>query len=351
MLLLSIFYIDFKGVWIPRWSIKDRNVIFDHLDGEFNHIFLQIFALGEAYYPSKYTPSKLYSDQWLKEFLKEAHLRNIKVSAWINIFYSWGYAPKTLNPKHPINRNPNWYVHDKMGRSMLDYTVDELRRLGAEGYYLSPANTQVRLYITNIACEIIENYDFDGIHLDYVRYPNSEFIYDISVRSKFMRKYYIDPNDILTGDRLKTKLSLWGFDDIRQRWCDFIYDDLTFFIQELNGQLKSKKPGIELSVAVKPNYVTARSEYYQDWVTWLNSGYVDYVCLMAYGKHIRRNLNNLLKVVKEPHKVTVGLGLYALSPWEIKRQVALIKPKPFSGVVFFSYDQIKENKNYLYTLR
>jgi len=351
LLLLSILYIDFKGIWIPRWSIKDRNEIFEHLEGEFNHIFLQIFALGEAYYPSEYTTSKVQSGKWLKDFLEEAHLRNIKVSAWINVFYCWGYAARTVNPTHSINRNPNWYVHDRTGRSILDYSVDELKKLGAEGYYLSPANHQVRSYITNIAAEIIDNYDFDGIHLDYIRYPGSEFIYDVSARSKFMRKYYIDPNDILMKTTLKRKLSLWGFDDITQRWRNFVCDDLTLFVKELSEQLKRKEPGLQISVAVKPNYVTARSQYYQDWTTWLNSGFVDFVCLMAYGKHIRKNLNSVLEAIDKPHKVVVGLGLYALSPWEIKKQIALIRPKPFSGIVFFSYDQLKENKEYLHSLR
>ena len=71
-ILLFVCYTDFKGVWIPRWSIPDKHEIFIHLDGKFNHIFLQIFALGEAYYPSKYAPSKIHSDTWLKQFLNEA---------------------------------------------------------------------------------------------------------------------------------------------------------------------------------------------------------------------------------------------------------------------------------------
>lgn len=350
-ILLFVFYTDFKGVWIPRWSIVDKNDMFTHLDGKFNHIFLQIFALGEAYYPSQYAPNRVQSDRWLKEFLNEAHRRKIKVSAWINVFYSWGYAPKTKNQNHPINRQPNWYVQDRFGRSMLDYDINELKSLGTEGYYLSPSNTQVRSYLTNIAEEIISKYDFDGIHLDYIRYPSSEFIYDVSLRSKFMRKYYIDPKNIFTKSELKTRFSLWGCDDLKKRWREFICNNLTIFVKDLNENLKKNRPGIQISVAVKPNYLTARYEYYQDWMAWLNSGLVDFVCLMSYDKHIETDLNKILKVVKEPHRVTVGLGLYLLSPEEIKRQVELVKSKPFSGIVFFSYDQLKENREYLNTLK
>jgi len=234
---------------------------------------------------------------------------------------------------------------------MLDYDVDELQDLGIEGYYLSPANTQVRAYLTNIAEEIMNTYDFDGIHLDYIRYPGKEFIYDVSLRSKFMRRYCIDPDDIFTKSEFKMRYSLWGYDDLKKQWEEFIYKDLTIFVKNLSELLKKNKPEIQISVAVKPDYLNARQEYFQDWIDWVDSGFVDFVCLMAYGKHIDKYLNKILKVVREPYRVTVGLGLYVLSPQQIKRQVALVKSKPFSGVVFFSYDQLKKNKEYLYSLR
>jgi uncharacterized lipoprotein YddW (UPF0748 family) len=102
---------------------------------------------------------------------------------------------------------------------------------------------------------------------------------------------------------------------------------------------------------VKPDYLNARNVFYQDWPLWLNANYIDFVCLMSYGKHIKWCLNKTLKVVKEPRRVTVGLGLYLLSPEEIRKQVKFVQSKPFSGVVFFSYDQVKENSAYLNALR
>jgi uncharacterized lipoprotein YddW (UPF0748 family) len=348
--LLFILHTDFRGVWIPRWSLTDHNKIFEYLDGRFNHIFLQVFASGEAYYPSQYAPSRVHSDAWLKEFIYEAHRRNIKVSAWINTFYSWGYAPRTSNPEHPINRHPEWYVRDQYQESILDYDVNKLRQMGIEGYYLAPAHSEVKLYITRIIEELL-NYDFDGIHLDYIRYPNSEFIYDPFLRSKFMRKYSIDPNDLFTNpDSLKRKLSVWGYDDLKSQWLRFAKDDLTLFMKDLNTIIKVTYPNIEISVAVKANYVTARTECHQEWVTWLNSNLVDFVCLMAYTKDINGILAATLKAVDEPRRVTVGLGLYLLSPSEIEKQLSLVHDSPFAGVVFFSYEDVKKNRRYLSSL-
>lgn len=346
LVLFLMLHTDFKGVWVPRWSIQDKSAIFDNLDGRFNHIFLQIFALGEAYYPSSYVPNKKKSDIWLREFLDEAHRRNIKVSAWINVLYSWGFAPKNNN-NHPINRQPNWYVHDKDDRSIVDYSIEELKEIGTEGYYLAPANPQVQNYITDIAQEIIGRYDFDGIHFDYIRYPNSNFVYDISLRSKFMRNHYIDPIELTAESEFGTRYGTWGCDDLAEQWREFVTSDLTVFMKDLSEILKSKRPGILVSAAVKPDYLSARYDYHQDWLIWLNAGYVDFVCLMAYGKYITKNLNKILEVVHDPYRVTVGLGLYVLSPEEIGQQVDLVRARDFSGVVFFSYDQLKENRAYL----
>jgi uncharacterized lipoprotein YddW (UPF0748 family) len=348
--LLFICYTDFKGIWIPRWSIDDKGKIFSYIDDEFNHVFLQVFALGETYYPSKYAPSKRNSDKWLRDFLAEAHRREIKVSAWLNVFYSWGYAPKTYNMKHPINKNPNWFVHDRLGKSIIDYSINELRKIGVEGYYLAPANIQVQDYIYKIIEELLTKYDFDGIHLDYIRYPSSQFIYDISLRTEFMREYYFDPQELLTGGDYRTRLSLWGYNDLENKWRRFFSTNLSNFIKDLYKKVKKIERDVQISVAVKPNFLTARNEYGQDWVTWLNSGCVDFVCLMAYNKNIAGCLNRILKVVKEPHRVTVGLGIYALRPDQIKRQVELIRKLPFAGIVFFSYDALKKNHTYLYTL-
>lgn len=348
---LFVFYTDFRGIWIPRWSIHDQEKIFSILDGKFNHIFLQVFALGESYYPSQYAPSTMRSDRWLREFLAEAHRRNIKVSAWVNTFYSWGYASQTLNQNHPINRNPNWYVKDQYERSILDYTVNELRQIGVEGYFLAPAAPDVRQYITAILEEMVNNYDFDGVHFDYIRYPSRRFVYDASLRSKFFRKYYVDPTALGESTVLKERVSTWGYQDLLHTWHEFVNDDLNSFVQEVAEHLKTMKPGLLISVAVKPNYRAARYQFHQDWLQWLNSGFVDFVCLMAYSKHIEEDLHDLLEVVREPHRVTVGLGIYLLRPWEISDQVRFIHTLPYAGVVFFSYDQLKRNRAYLNSLQ
>jgi len=348
--LLLLTYSDFRGIWVPRWSLADNNKIFMNLEGKFNHIFLQVFALGEAYYPSSYAPNKRTSDKWLRDFLDEAHRRNIRVSAWVNMYYFWGYGPVSSNRMHPIVSKPGWFVVDRNLRSILDYSIDELKDLGSEGYYLSPANPEVQDYLIRVLEELIDKYDFDGIHLDYIRYPNAGFIYDTALRTKFLRKYYFDPMELQQSAELQSRLSLWGLEDLTSHRDEFICRDLSDFIKAVSKAIKSKRSDVYISAAVKPDYSAARHEFYQDWLDWLNSNYLDFVCLMAYSNNIENYLNKVGEVVNDPQRVMIGLGLYNHKPETIGRQVVFVDKTPFGGTVFFSYEELKKNRAYLNTI-
>lgn len=47
-----------------------------------------------------------------------------------------------------------------------------IRKIGEDGY-MNPENIQTANYLADICEEITRNYDIDGIHLDYIRYPET----------------------------------------------------------------------------------------------------------------------------------------------------------------------------------
>ncbi len=341
-----MFSLDFRGVWIPRWSVHDGERIFTVLDGRFNHVFVQVFALGESWYPSAIAPRREGIDDWLTEFIAEAHRRRIKVSAWVNVLYSWGLAPITGDEKHPIVSHPDWYVSDRDGRSILDLNPDELRTGIMEGYYLAPAHPEVREYLCRISEELARRYDLDGIHFDYIRYPNARFIWDRQIRTKYDRQYYVDPRSLWQSDSVNARFGPAGCEDLGSRWQSVINDDLTSLVAELSRRIKAVKPGMLVSAAVKPDYRSARDEYFQDWISWLNQGSVDFVCLMAYGRSIQPVLNRDLEVLREPQRVIVGLAAYLQDAAAIRGQVSQVKDLPFGGITIFSYEELKKDPSY-----
>ena len=164
-----------------------------------------------------------------------------------------------------------------------------------------------------------------------------------------MRAYCADPVGLsLPG--FEKRFGTWGNGDLEQRWHEFVRDDLTSFVEDVNRRIKSRKPSTELSVAVKADYQAARRDFFQDWPTWVNAGLVDFVCLMAYQNNIEGVLAKTLTVIDDPSRVAVGLGIYRLSADRIRKQVSQVAAMPFSGVVFFSYEELKENQAFRYLL-
>ena len=57
-------------------------------------------------------------------------------------------------------------------RQLRKKRPDIVKRIADEGF-VNPEKTAAAEYIASICAEIIEKYDIDGIHLDYIRYPET----------------------------------------------------------------------------------------------------------------------------------------------------------------------------------
>jgi len=174
-----------------------------------------------------------------------------------------------------------------------------IQRIGEEGY-MNPESPTTANYIADICEEITKKYDIDGIHLDYIRYPetwrgrmNSEYITDIVKAINRSVKFY----------KPWVKLS-----------CSPIgkYDDLSRY---------------------RSNGWNARSRVAQDAQGWLRDGLMDQLYPMMYFSG-----NNFYPFAIDwqeqswGRQVISGLGVYMLHPrernWpleEMKRQMNVVR--------------------------
>jgi uncharacterized lipoprotein YddW (UPF0748 family) len=99
----------------------------------------------------------LRGDQ-LKESVTAAHNAGLKLHAWK---VCWNL----------VKASPQFVAQMKQqGRLQVAYT-------GKTKNWLCPSNARnIKLELSAIR-EIVQNYDVDGIHLDYIRYPNSSYCY------------------------------------------------------------------------------------------------------------------------------------------------------------------------------
>jgi len=122
-------------------------------------VFIEVkLTTGYVIYPSKVYPERTYpaypynTTNILKPLLEEAHKNGIRVHAWMIVHYDKYFFGKVDPIWHVGKASTNWTAYPVKGRVRL-----------ANGEYLK--------VLENIAKELI-SMGFDGIHLDYIRYPH-----------------------------------------------------------------------------------------------------------------------------------------------------------------------------------
>ena len=293
---------EVRGLWITRDFLASKEKILEFINAaekyNFNTLFVQVRGRGEAFYHSKIEPrSNLLQPgdfDPLAFVIKEAHPRNLKVHAWLNAYYVWSEKELPEASDHVVNKYPRWIIHSR-GRK-----------------FLLPSHPEVNSYLYNVYMEIAQNYDVDGIHFDYIRYP-TDFV---GVESK----------------------------------------NVTALVRDVYYGLKKLKPKLQVSAAVYPDIKEAISRKGQDWSAWLKEGIVDFVVPMVYtvNKNVREGqIVEAIKVVSGKH-VLAGLGAYNLSLAELKSAIKFcrsLNSPALKGMVFFSYTTFKEKPTYLDALK
>ena len=127
-----------------------------------NTVLFQARVRGTVVYPSQLepwdgclsgVPGRSPGYDPLAFAIDECHKRGIELHAWVVTIPvgKWNaLGCKTLRNKYP----------------------HLIKRIGEEGY-MDPENTATATYLANFCKEITDRYDVDGIHLDYIRYPET----------------------------------------------------------------------------------------------------------------------------------------------------------------------------------
>ena len=169
-----------RGVWVSRYEYAGTNPaaakeriteIFEQArKAKLNMVFFQIRGSGDAYYKSSYEPwaesltGQLGKDPgWdpLEYAIGEAHRLGLELHAWINAFPVFrGTKPLPVTtPESAYLLHPEWIVCDEHGMPMKS----------SDGYvFISPGIPQAREYTLSVAMDIVNRYDIDGIHFDYI---------------------------------------------------------------------------------------------------------------------------------------------------------------------------------------
>jgi uncharacterized lipoprotein YddW (UPF0748 family) len=267
-----------RGVWLWGSTVREMGkdgvvtVIDDLRNSGFTDIFLLVKGeSGVVGYPSRVALSTVKTEgDLLKAIIAEAHKSRMKVHAW---FVVNGDAAWTA--KHP----EDMMVHLKNGPT---------------SGRVSPLAPNYQKYIKDLIREIIDNYDIDGVHLDYIRYSHAVYSFD---------KYVLDAakNRGIDVNQVKNILNQTFYnpkdgsivirayqsgDPAIVAWEKLRRDIITGFAQNIKEVVKSAQHPLPFSAALMPEGSydpTFADVYYAQ--NYKDAGALyDFVTPMAYWK-------------------------------------------------------------------
>jgi len=326
---------EIKALWVPIWEItrpgKIDTLFLDIEDQDFDQLLVQVRYRGDAaYFPNKFdnsfqNPEKRYfaiRDSLfdpLGYIIEKADRKEIEVHAWFTTFVVTGHDLTKLDSSHVFFQHPEW-ITSQFTQKAMDFQEDM-------GAFLDPGIPAVQDYTLNVILDVATNYGIDGIHLDYIRYPGTYFGFNELAKKTFKAEVkYQDANS----------------------WQQWKLDQVTRFVAKVSSYAKEISSEIQISAAIFPGVADARDNYSQDWIFWLEKGYLDKAYTMSYTKSTERLQQDLtfLTNFKLNSKIIVGLRAWndgsSYPAKQITEKMRTANKLNYAGFALFSYTGIKQ---------
>ncbi|NQT98073.1 MAG: family 10 glycosylhydrolase [Candidatus Marinimicrobia bacterium] len=354
-------YFQQRCLWVVRSNITtakaiDKLLQFSQIN-KFNHLIVQVRGRGDAYYNSTLVVrARMLRNATfdpLAYLIQKAHLRGIKVHAWVNVYLVWSDKSVPYSTNHILYQHPEWLDIPEAGRMQASELVRNMERLreGHEGLYLSPGHPDVPDHLLKVFREIVEKYDIDGLHLDYIRYQDADFGRNPIARQIYERYNGDDPWVLLSSH------SRWRGNEKQyvsrlRKWNDYRRYSVTDLVKQIHLMVKDIRPECILSAAVKPNLYQARDNFFQEWDVWLAAGYLDWAFPMNYTQNLRDFASNIESIYdnipsKYRDRIMMGLAAYNQPSDEVVDKLKYTRITRFTGVCLFSYNTFKQNPDYI----
>lgn len=293
--------VEYRGVWI-RPTQTTRQAVADIVqklyDNGINIISIETLYNGYMIMPMPEGSLFEQNPSWkgfdmLQAFIEEAHKRQMELHLWMPVFYV-GHTNSTGHTLY--DKKPNWRLQNHNGNTTNDSFL-----------FVNPANEEVQNYLLETYKYIVTNYDVDGLQLDYIRFPGSEWGFNA---------------EIINGFKAKTGITVTGYNPSANWWtafCEYRASFVTAFVGKVRKMIDDFAPGVILSADVFPDVTTSVTGVMQDYTTWVKNGWLDLVFPMAYGagspetylpKYKQAGINPVIAVGLGPFEPSVDAFVY-----------------------------------------
>lgn len=179
--------VSLRGVWVQTRSViteEDVDTVVQKAEqGGFEQIFVSVFETGTTIYPSAVAQQNddvLPGLDPLAYLVEQAHGKGIQVHAWFEV----GRIANSRGESAVIEAHPDWGLVGPEGQSMP---------------WLNFTHPEARVFIGDMVMEVVAR-GVDGVHFDYLRYPDSAWGFDDYSVGAFNSQHDFDLNDLRYPD-------------------------------------------------------------------------------------------------------------------------------------------------------
>ena len=359
-----------RALWVTRTTLTSpesiKKMVAAADAGGFNTVLVQVRGRGDAYYTGTVEPraSELAARPEfdpLASVIEQAHAAGLKVHAWVAVNLVSSSVSLPASRDHVVYRAPEWLmVPRELAAEMKKIDLRSPAYVGrlarwtraqsakVEGLYTSPLHPAAQDHTTAVIREIASRYAIDGVHLDYVRYPNDDFDYSPAAMEQFKNAVLPDLSERERQEAAAREvLDPAAYPNMfPDKWSDFRRSRLTSLVIKIRTAVKAVRPDAIVSAAVVPDARQAFDERLQDWRGWIDQSLLDVICPMAYTgeSDVFQRQITAARAYAGSRPVWAGIGAYQLSPSQTLSHIATAT-RLGAGIVLFSYESLAAASN------
>ena len=203
-----------------------------------------------------------------------------------------------------------------------------------EREFHSPASDEYFEAFTSYLTYILRNYEFDGLQLDYIRYPYSDGVldygYDETTLALFAEQTGISVEEARKIGEETTESVYW------ERWIRFKSDLVTARVRALRELTEAERPDLFFSVCLAAD--TTLRAYCQDGAAWTAAGLVDAVYPTAYAAGVAAYASETFSSFDGVYYCILGSGSYlSLTKREQLLRTVQSRENGAAGIAFFEH--------------
>jgi uncharacterized lipoprotein YddW (UPF0748 family) len=339
---------EYRAFWVDAWGagflnqsqvdallgVPGTSTTGQIRDVNCNAVFVEVRRNCDACYPSSmgepYMSGLSPTDfNALQAIINAAHdttdgKKRIEVHCWMVTFRTSGgtvYSRHIDTPTGSLTNLDNyWPSRDNTGAEVSDKAFD-------------PGHPLVLQYNVGVAMDLVNNFDIDGIHYDYIRFTANNQGYNPTSIARYNARYGLTGQPAYANERFK-------------QWRR---DQVSALVRQVYARIQKSKPWVKQSgsfvtwnpsppTSTRAGFQATRPYYdvYSDWDSWLQEGIVDMAVPMTYYNwaSLPNDYTRWMNFEKDRHGnrlMVIGPGIYLNSLTDAISEILMTRDASPSG--------------------